>query len=300
MKVLVTVVVALGALGWVAAQSVFIVPQAQQALVVRLGKPVTTIEQPGLAWKLPFIDSVVVYEQRLLPLSPPVDQVILGDQKRIEVETFSLFRIADPLRFYQSLGSEDQARSQLGQIVSTTLRKQLGQVALPVLLTAARDAVTARVRDEVARDAAPLGIAVVDVRIRRADLPVETSQAIYDRMTSERVREAKELRAEGFEVGQQIRAAADRDRAVLLSQAQRESQTFRGEGDAEANRIAAAAYARDPAFYDLYRTMQLYRAALTQGSPTMVLSPSSSLMRYFEAGPFPPHPGAGLSGGTPP
>ena len=287
---------------WLGSLCLFTVNQAQQALVVRLGKPVATITEPGLHTKLPFIDGVVLYDKRLLPLEPPADQIILGDQKRIEVETFSRFRIVDPLRFYQSVGTEDQARSQLAQIVSTSLRRELGQVALPVLLTTARDQVTGRVRDEVAQEAAGLGVRVVDVQIRRADLPVETSQAIYDRMTSERNREAKELRAQGFEWGETTRAKAERDRAVLLSEAQRDSQVVRGDGDAEANRIATAAFGKDPGFYDLYRTLQVYRAGLTQGGPTLVLSPSNALMRYFENGPFagrPPPDGAATEGKQP-
>jgi len=297
-------VLALAVLGfglWLASFGLFTVTQAQQALVVRLGKPVATVVQPGLHTKWPLVDIVVRYEKRLLPLEPPADQIILGDQKRIEVETFSRFRIVDPLRFYQSVGTEDQARSQLAQIVSTALRRELGQVALPVLLTAGRDRVTDLIRDEVAQQATGLGVQVVDVQIRRADLPVETSQAIYDRMTSERVREAKELRAKGFEAGQSIRAKAERDRAVLLSEAQRDSQVARGKGDAEASRIAAAAFGKDPQFYDLYRTLQIYRSALAQGGPTVVLSPSNTLMRYFEGGPFAERPAGspGVEGSRP-
>ena len=296
---LVLALAALALIGWLGSFSVFTVSQSQQALIVRLGKPVGTVVNPGLEVKFPFIDTVVFYDKRLLPLEPGVDQIILGDQKRIEVETFSLFRIDDPLLFYRSVGTVDQARSQLSQIVSTTLRKRLGQVALPALLTAERDKITARIRDEVAQEAAPLGVDVADVRIRRADLPVETSQAIYDRMTSERVREAKELRAQGFEWGQEIRAKADRERTILLSQAQRDSQQIRGEGDADASRVAAAAYGQDPAFYDLYRTLQLYRSAFAQGNPTVVLSPANTLMRYFDAGPFPPNPAAAAPEGRP-
>ena len=287
------VVVAVGllvALGWLASSSLFIVSQSQEALIVRLGRPVGTVTEPGLRWKWPLVDSVTYYDKRLQPLEPGVDQIILGDQKRVEIESFSVFRIDDPLRFYQAVGTLDQARSQLGQIVSTMMRKQLGQVALPALLTTERDRITARIRDEVAASASAIGVQVVDVRIRRADLPVETSQAIYDRMTSERVREAKEVRAQGFEAGQEIRSKADRERTILLSEAQRDSQKARGEGDAEANRVAAAAYGRDPAFYDLYRTLQLYRSAFAQGTPTMVLAPSNSLMRYFDGGPFAPPP----------
>jgi membrane protease subunit HflC len=221
----------------------------------------------------------------LLALEPPLDQIILGDQKRIEVTTFLRFRIDNPLRFYQSVGTEEQARANLSQIVSSTARKQLGKIALPALLTEKRDEITNRIRDEVAAEASALGVAVTDVRILRAELPAETSQAIYDRMTSERVREAKDLRAQGFEAAQEIRSKADRDRAVLLSDALRTSQTDRGVADAEANDIAVAAYDRDPAFFDLYRTLQLYRSALTQGSPTLVLAPSSDLMKFFDAGP---------------
>jgi len=284
-KHLLVVLACVAAAGWLVASSLFIVSETDQALLVRLGKPVRTETQPGLNFKIPLIDSVVLYDKRLLPLEPGVDQIILGDQKRIEVETFSLFRINDPLRFFQSVGTLEQARSQLSQIVSTTVRKQLGQVALPALLTAERDEITTRLRNEVAREARPIGVDVVDVRIRRADLPVETSQAIYDRMTSERVREAKEVRAQGFEAGQSIRARADGERTVLLSEASRDAQKMRGEGDAEASRVAAAAYGKDPDFFDLYRTLQLYRGAFAQGSQTVVLSPSSTLMKYFDIGP---------------
>ena len=272
-------------IGWVASQSFFIVQQAQLALLVRLGKPVETITEPGLNVKVPLIDTVAYYDKRLLMLQPPVDQIILGDQKRIEVAAVARFRIDNPLRFYQSVGTEEQARANLAQIVSSATRKQLGKVALPVLLTVERDRITSRVRDEVAQQAIALGIVVTDVRILKADLPVETSQAIYDRMKSERLREAKELRAQGFEAAQEILSKADRDRAVLLSGAQRASQTERGIAEAEANRIAVAAYVRDPEFFDLYRTLQVYRSALTQGSPTLFLSPNSELMKYFDAGP---------------
>jgi membrane protease subunit HflC len=275
----------LALLGWVASQTFYIVQQDQLALVARLGKPVATITEPGLNVEIPLIDTVVIYDKHLLALEPPLDQIILGDQKRIEVTTFLRFRIDNPLRFYQSVGTEEQARANLAQIVSSTTRKQLGKVALPALLTEQRDDITDRIRDEVALEAKALGVAVTDVRILRAELPAETSQAIYDRMTSERVREAKELRAQGFESAQEIRSKADRDRAVLLSDALRASQTDRGVADAEANNIAVSSYERDPEFFDLYRTLQVYRSALTQGSPTLVLAPSSEFMKFFDAGP---------------
>jgi membrane protease subunit HflC len=284
-RALVLWLVALAFVGWAAAQVFHVVAQDRIAIVARLGKPIATITDPGLYIKAPLIDAVVSYDKHLLPLQPPLDEIILGDQKRVEVTTISRFRIADALRFYQSVGTEDQARINLSQIVSSEVRKTLGKATLPSLLTAERDRISDQIRDEVAQQAVELGVEVIDVRILRAELPVETSQAIYDRMSSERVREAKELRAQGFEVAQEIRSKADREKEILLSNALRDSQTVRGVADAESNRIAIAAFGRNPEFYDLYRTLQVYRASLTQGGPTLVLSPSSELMKYFAQSP---------------
>lgn len=285
LRAILLTLVALAMLGWVASQTFYIVPQDRLALLTRFGKPVETLTKPGLFIKAPLIDAVVSYDKHLLSLQPPLDQIILGDQKRIEITTISRFRIADALRFYQSVGTEDQARLNLAQIVSSTVRKQLGKAPLPSLLTGERDRISDQIREEVAREGRELGVEVSDVRILRAELPAETSQAIYDRMTSERVREAKELRAQGFEAAQEIRSKADREKEILLSNALRESQTARGVADAEANRIAVTAFARDPEFYDLYRTLQVYRSSLAQGGPTIVLSPASELLKYFAAGP---------------
>jgi membrane protease subunit HflC len=271
--------------GWIAAQAFHIVAQDRIAIVTRFGKRIATITHPGLYLKAPLIDAVVSYDKHLLSLQPPLDEIILGDQKRVEVTTISRFRIVDALRFYQSVGTEDQARINLAQIVSSEVRKALGKASLPSLLTAERDRISDQIRNEVAEQAKELGVEVIDVRILRAELPVETSQAIYDRMSSERVREAKELRAQGFEVAQQIRSKADREKEILLSDALRGSQTVRGVADAESNRIAITAFGRNPEFYDLYRTLQVYRASLTQGGPTLVLSPSSELLKYFAQSP---------------
>jgi modulator of FtsH protease HflC len=284
-RALILSLLAVAFVAWFGSQCVFVVQQAQLALLLRFGKAVDTLNEPGLYFKYPFVDSAIFYEAHLLSLQPPVDQIILGDSKRIEVTTVSRFRIANPLRFYQSVGTEDQARANLSQIISSVVRKHLGTVPLPKLLTKERDAISDRIRDEVADLSADLGVSVTDVRILRAELPAETSQAIYDRMTSERVREAKDLRAQGFERAQEIRSKADHDRALLLSEANRDSQTRRGRADAEANSIAVAAYQQNPQFYDLYRTLQVYRNSLTQGSPTLVLSPSSELLKFFDAGP---------------
>jgi modulator of FtsH protease HflC len=273
--------------GWFVASVFFTVDETQQALVLRFGRPVATIVKPGLYAQAPLIDTVVTYDNRILQLAPGSEQVILGDQKRIEVTTFTEFRIADPLAFYQSVRSADQARPWLAQIVSSSLRRELGKVKLGALLSAERDDVTQRVQAEVSDKAKPLGIEVVSVRVRRADLPGETSQAIYDRMLSERQREAKELRAQGFEWAQKIQAAADRERTTMLAEADERSTITRGEGEAEADRVVSEAYDRDPDFFKLYRMLQAYRGSLAQTSSTIVLSPGSEFLRLFEAGPNP-------------
>ncbi len=272
---------------WLVASTVFTVDETQQALVLRFGKPVATIVKPGFYVQAPMIDTAVFYDNRLMQLAPGSEQVILGDEKRIEVTTFSEFRIADPLGFYQSVRSADQARPWLAQIVSSSLRRELGKVKIGALLSDERDAVTERVQAEVSEKAKPLGIEVVSVRVRRADLPSETSQAIYDRMSSERQREAKELRAQGFEWAQKIQAAADRERTTMLADAEERSTITRGEGEAEADKTVSEAYDRDPDFFKLYRMLQAYRGSLAQTSSTVVLSPGSEFLRLFEAGPNP-------------
>jgi modulator of FtsH protease HflC len=279
--------VLVGLAGWLLSTVFFTVDETQQALVLRVGKPVATITKPGLNMKAPLIDSVVYYDNRILQLVPSGEQIILGDEKRIEVTTYTQFRIADVLHFYQAVRTADQARSWLSQIVSSSLRRELGKVKLASLLSADRDAVTQRIETEVSEKAKALGIEVVAVRIRRADLPSGTSQAIYDRMMSERQREAKELRAQGFEWAQKIQAAADRERTTMLANAQQLSTITRGEGEAEANTIVAEAYDRDPDFFRLYRSLQAYRQSLAQTSSTVLLSPGSEFLRLFNAGPTP-------------
>jgi membrane protease subunit HflC len=263
---------------------IYVIGPTDEVLVVRLGRPVAAEQTPGLRLKVPFIDTLITYDNRLLPLEPPSEQIILGDQKRVEIDTYTRFRIADPLHFYQSVGTLDAARSQLGQTVSSSLRRRLGQINLGSLLSADRDQVVGDIRKDVAVAAQPLGIDVVDVRIRRADLPPETSQAIFDRMKSERQREAKDLRARGQEWQQEVQAKADRERTVLLAEAQRQASINRGEGDAEANRIFADAFGRDPQFFDFFRSLKTYRDALAQSQPTLLLTPDSEFMRFFNGG----------------
>jgi membrane protease subunit HflC len=269
-----------------ASSSLFIVNQAEQALVLRFGAHRATIKDPGLHVKLPFIEDVVRYDIRLLALDPPDEQIIMGDQKRIVVDTFTRYRIADPLKFYQAVRTEVQARGQMTQIVSSAMRRVMGQVMLPSLLSDERAKIMEQIQHEVAeRSLREMGIQVVDVRLRRADLPEETSQSIYDRMKSERERQAKEARAQGYEWSQQIRARADRERTVLLAEAQRQAQIERGQGDAEANRIFSEAFGKDLQFFTLYRSLQAYRAALGDGSTTLVLSPDNEFLKAFGNGP---------------
>jgi modulator of FtsH protease HflC len=270
---------------YLVASSIYVIGEGQQALVVRLGAPVRVVDQPGLKLRAPFIDSVYVTATRSLLLESPVEQVIMGDQKRLEVQPYTRYRIVDPLRFYQALRTPEIANVQLGQLVSSSARRELGQVPLRALLTEERGHVLDIIRGEVAAKAEPLGVAVDEVRFRRADLPFETSQAIYDRMKSERQREAKELRAQGFEWAQQIQARADRERTVILSEAQRAATISRGEGDAEASRRLSEAFGTDPKFYQFYRSVQTYRKSLADSGATLLLSPDADFLRLLIAGP---------------
>jgi membrane protease subunit HflC len=270
---------------WIASVTTYTVSETEQALIIRLGAPVGVVSVPGLQFKVPLIDSVNLYDSRQLLLEPPVEQVILGDQKRIEVQTYARYRIADPLRFYQSLRTPDQANAQLGQLVSSSLRKELGQVNLPALLSQERTKIVARIEAEVQLKAKSLGVEVSEVRFRKADLPLETSQAIYERMKSERQREAKELRAQGAEWAQQIQSKADKEKTAILSEAQRTAKISRGQADALANQILSDAFGRDPQFYRLYRSLQTYRQALAESGPVLFLSPDTEFLRDLKIGP---------------
>lgn len=270
---------------WLASSTLYTVAEGEQVLIVRQGAPVASVTTPGLKLRIPLIDTIIPYDARLLTLETPAEQVILGDQKRLVVQAYTRYRIVDALRFNQSVRTLELADPQLGQLVSSSVRRVLGQVQLPSLLSAQRAQIVDRIRDEVAERARGLGIEVTEVRLQKADLPLETSQAIYDRMKSERQREAKELRAQGFEWAQQIQAKADRDRTVILSQAQEQSRITRGEADATANGILAAAFGHDPQFYRMYRSLQTYRQALADSGATVVVSPDAAFLRAFKSGP---------------
>jgi modulator of FtsH protease HflC len=289
-RLIVAAVLAAVALVWLASATLYTVSEGQQALVVRLGAPIAVLAKPGLKVKAPLIDSVFTYDTRLLLLLPPTEQVILGDQKRLEAQPYARYRIVDPLRFYQALRTDEQARAQLSQIVSSSMRRELGRVSLAQLLTPERTTILNKVRDEVAAKSQPLGVEIDEVRFHRADLPFETSQAIYDRMKSERQREAKELRAQGFEWAQQIQSKADRERTAVLSDAQRDATILRGQGDAEASRLLSDAFAKDEAFYKFYRSVQSYKRSLADSSATLLLTPTSAFLQLLTSGPQPPAP----------
>jgi modulator of FtsH protease HflC len=270
---------------WIVSASVYTVDETQQALVVRLGKPVGVVNTPGLKFKMPMVDTVIYYDTRLLPLESPTDQIILGDQKRIEVDTYTRYRIADLLLFYKSVRTVEQANAQLSQLVGSSVRRELGREPLGSLLSDKRAKIVDKIQNEVAEKAKSIGIDVVEVRIHRADLPLETSQAIYDRMKSEREREAKELRAQGFELAQQIQSNAERERTVILSKAQRNSKITRSEGDAEAGSTFANAFGKDPQFYKFYRSLQTYRQTLADSGLILVLSPNAEFLHDLVNGP---------------
>jgi len=265
----------------VAYGSVFTVYQTRQALVVRLGQPVRVVTEPGLHFKVPLIDSVISIDKRILDLENPAQEVIASDQKRLVVDAFARYRIKDVLKFYQAVGSVDRANSQLSILLNSALRRVLGEATLTHVVRDERSQLMARVRDQLDTEAQPFGISIVDVRIRRADLPEQNSQAVYERMKTERQREAQEFRSQGLQRAQEIRAKADRDVTVLLADAQSKGEQVRGEGDGERNRIFAEAYGRDPEFFSFYRSMQAYEAGLRAGDTRMVLKPDSEFFRFF-------------------
>ena len=261
--------------------SIFTVSQTEQALVVRLGRPVDVVSEPGLNFKAPFIDTVISIDKRILDLENPSQEVIASDQKRLVVDAFARYRIKNPLRFYQSIGSIQAANIQLTTLLNAALRRVLGEVTFINVVRDERESLMTRIRDQLDREADQYGIQVVDVRIRRADLPEQNSQAVYQRMQTERQREAAEFRANGSQRSQEIRAKADRDVTVLIAEAQSKAEQTRGEGDAERNRIFAEAFTRDPDFFAFYRSMQAYETGLRANDTRMVIKPDSDFFRYF-------------------
>ena len=271
---------ALIALALVLANSLFIVDQVSEAVVLKFGDPVAVITEPGLKFKIPIMESVVQFDRRVLDYEPPGEEVIGSDQKRLVVDTYCRYRITDPVQFYRSVGSEEVMQLRLGSTISASLRQIIGGVDLSTLLSPQRSAIMHQIRDTVRAQSLGFGIDVIDVRIRRADLPAENSEAIYQRMQSERAREAKQFRAEGYEVAQGIKAQADLERTVILANAAKQAQIARGEGDSQSIAIYAKAFGQDPGFYAFYRSLQAYRTVFGAGS-TFVLTPENPFLKYI-------------------
>lgn len=273
------------ALAFVLFNSLYVLPQTEQAIVLQFGEPVRLVKNAGLKLKVPFIQNVVFYDNRLLNLDPPAQEIVLNDKKRLDVDSFTRFRIIDPLKFYQTVRTEEQARSKLKEIVNSSVRKILGRTTLQELLSQKRTQIMADISNAVKVDAAQIGVSVADVRIRRADLPIEVLQAINARMKTERERDAKEFRAQGQQNAQQIRAKAEKEKTIIIAEAAKKAEIMRGEGDQEAIRIWNQAANRDPQFFAFYRSLAAYQKALNEGKTSLVLSPDSEFFRYFQQAP---------------
>ena len=261
--------------------SLFTVRQTEQALVVRLGEPVRVVTEPGLNFKAPFIDTVISIDKRILDLENPAQEVIASDQKRLVVDAFARYRIKNALRFYQSIGSIQAANIQLTTLLNASLRRVLGEVTFIQVVRDEREGLMNKIRDQLDKEADGYGIQVVDVRIRRADLPEQNSQAVYQRMQTERQREAAEFRAQGGQKAQEIRSRADREATVIVAEANSKAEQTRGEGDGERNRLFAEAYGKDAGFFAFYRSMGAYETGLKGSDTRFLLKPDSEFFRFF-------------------
>ena len=277
------IVIILFLLLFVAINSVYIVYQPEQAIVLQFGEPMRVVQDAGLKFKIPFIQNVVFYDKRLLNLDPPAQEVVLNDKKRLDVDSFTRYRIVDPLKFYKTVRNEYQAQSKLEEIVNSSLRKVLGRCTLTELLSEQRTKIMNDISANVKRDAEAIGVNVADVRIRRADLPIEVMQAINARMKTERERDAKEFRAKGQQKAQNIRATADKEAAIIVAEAEKQSQILRGEGDKETVAIWNKIVGQDVEFYEFYRSLEAYRKSLGDAETSFVLSPDSQFFKYFNA-----------------
>ncbi len=276
-------IVLLGLAAGAAYLSAFIVRQTEQAIVLEFGRPIENgvITKPGLHWKIPIAQTVDYYDKRILDLDTSPQEVIASDQKRLVVDAFARFRIKDPLEFYKTVRTESTARVRIGTFLEASIRSALGSATFQDVVRDKREELMQTITNQVNKEAKDLGIVVVDVRIKRADLPEENSEAIYRRMQTERQREAAKFRAEGAAAGNRIRATADRERTIILAEATKKSELLRGDGDAERNKIFATAFTEDPDFFGFYRSMQAYEAGLKSNDTRLVISPNSEFFRYF-------------------
>jgi len=279
--------------------SVFTVDMTQQSLVVRLGEPIRVVTEPGLNFKAPFIDTVIWIDKRILDLENPSQEVIASDQKRLVVDAFARYRIKNALRFYQSIGTIQAANLQLTTLLNAALRRVLGEVTFIQVVRDEREALMARIREQLDKEADGYGIQVADVRIRRADLPEQNSQAVYQRMQTERQREAAEFRAQGGQKAQEIRSNADREATIIVAEANSTAERVRGEGDGERNRLFAEAYGKDQDFFAFYRSMSAYETGLKSNDTRFLLRPDSEFFRFFAHPSGNSSPGNGSAPSTP-
>ena len=277
-KFIVPVIIVVGV---VLFQSLFIVKEINQAIVLQFGDPKKIISEAGLNFKLPFIQNVVFLDKRVLNLDNPPEEVIASDQKRLIIDAITRFQIVDPLKFYISVGNERVARSRLSTIINSRIRGVLGTQDLATLLSTERTKQMTIIRNDVNEEAKDFGIKIIDVRIKRADLPPANSDAIYKRMQTERQREAKEFRAQGAEIAAKITSTADKDVTVLIANAKKQSEIMKWEGDGQRNKIFADAFGKDPQFFAFYRAMQAYESALIGGETSLILSPDSAFFKFF-------------------
>jgi membrane protease subunit HflC len=293
----------LGLLALLLFASTFIVQQTQYALVLRLGAVRATLKDPGLYLKVPFIENVIYFDKRVLDLDLPIQTILSSDRQNLEVDAFARYRITDSLRFFQAVNNIPNANQRLSSITNSTMRNVLARASRDAIVRTERANLMNRIQEDVNRQSQNLGIEILDLRLTRVDLPAANSQAVYQRMQTERQREAADLRGQGSQAAQGIRARADRERVVIVADSTRRSEELRGQGDAEKNRILAEAYGKDPDFFNFFRSMQAYEAGLRPGDTRLVLSPNSEFFRYFNdsmgrapgGAPRPPAPA-----GTPP
>ncbi len=282
MRAFLALLIIVGGLAAVAVySSAYIVHQNEQALVLRFGEPKRVVKSPGLYWKYPLIDTVEIYDKRILDLNSQPQEVTASDQKRLVVDSFARYKIVDPLKFYQTLRYEDGVSSRLGPIVDSALRRVLGAASFQDVVRDKREDLMKRILAMVNKEGAEFGLEVVDVRIKRADLPEQNSKSVFDRMRAERQREAAEFRAQGTAEANRIKATADREAVVILAEATRKGEEMRGGGDAERNKIYAEAYTKDQEFFEFYRSMQAYERGLKSEDTRLLISPDSDFFKYF-------------------
>lgn len=265
----------------VVASSIFIVDQRQQALILRLGQVVRMENEPGIRFKIPFLETAYFYDSRVLHINMEPQEVIANDRKRLIIDAYAKYRISDPRKYYQSVRTDSGLVTRFSPVLESSIREEVGRVALVELLSDKREEVMRRIHEEANAIAKNYGINVVDVRIMRTDLPNENSRAIFERMKTQHEKEARQTRAEGAEEALKITSTADKDRRVILAESNKQAEILRGEGDSEATRITAKAFNRDPDFYSFYRSLQAYRESVNKDDTTMILSPDSEFLRYL-------------------